>query len=153
MTALLSPLNAIYETGLSKFGFDASQAVQNAACSRWILFAYYGSYAVFAIIILIVSIFFDLEKNIDHIHEELRLRAKKAAEDRGEVWISPEEQDRIEAEKAAAEFEEMRIQELKEKCAKKGLDFEEENRKYLDAKAAKEAKKLAKANKKAKKAK
>ena len=149
MTAVLSPLNAIYETGLSRFGFDASLAVQNEACSKWILFAYYGSYAVFALIILIVSIFFDLEKNIDHIHETLRQRAKKATEDRGEVYVSPEEQDRQEMEAAAKELEENRIAELKEKCAKKGLDFETENRKYLDKLAEKKAKQEAKAARKA----
>ena len=83
------------------------------------------------------------------IHAELRARAKKAAEDRGEVYVSPEEKDRLEMEAAAKELEESRIAELKEKCAKKGLDFETENRKYLDARAAKEAKKAAKEAKKA----
>ena len=72
-----------------------------------------------------------------------------AAEARGEVYISPEEQDRIEMEAAAKELEESRIAELKEKCAKKGLDFDKENQKYLD----KIAKKQAKANKKAAKVK
>ena len=36
--------------------------------------------------------------------------------------------------------EEIRVKELREKCAKKGLDFETENKKYLDALAAKKAK-------------
>ena len=83
------------------------------------------------------------------IHAELRNRAKKAAEARGEVYIAPEELDRMEMEAAAKELEESRIAELKEKCAKKGLDFDKENQKYLD----KVAKKQAKAVKKAAKAK
>lgn len=42
------------------------------------------------------------------------------------------------------EAEEIRIKELKETCAKKGLDFDTENQKYLDKKAKKDAKKAAK---------
>ena len=50
-----------------------------------------------------------------------------------------EEVDRIEAEKAAAELEASRIADLKEKCAKKGLNFEEEAK--YQAKQAKKKKK------------
>ena len=159
ITAVLTPLNAIYETGLSHFGYQApvadasgvTQIIYNQpdAVKKWILFAYYGSYAVFAIIVFVVCIFFDAEKKMPMIHEELRARAKKAAEDRGEVYISPEEQDRLELEAAAKEMEESRIADLKEKCEKQGLDFETENRKYLEKEAAKKAKAEAKAAKRA----
>ncbi|MBD5093788.1 MAG: hypothetical protein HDT26_05800 [Subdoligranulum sp.] len=156
-TALLSPLNAVYETGLTYFGYKAPEVVdgvtqifeQNQAVNNWILFAYYGAYAIFAIIIFVVCIFFDLEKKMPEIHTELRARAKKAAEDRGETYYTPEELDRMEREEAAAELEKARITELKEKCAKKGLDFEAENQKYLAAKEKKKAKREAKAAKKA----
>ena len=147
-TALLTPLNAIYETGLTKFGYRAPEMVdgaakifeQNDAVNRWILFAYYGAYAVFAVIVFVVCIFFDAEKHMPEIHAALRERAKKAAEDRGEVYVSPEEQDRIDMERAAAELEAARVAGLREKCEKHGLDFEEENRKYLEKEAAKQAK-------------
>ena len=145
ITTLLTPVNAVYETGLTMAGYKAGLAVQPDAVNKWILFAYYGSYAIFAVIILIVSILFDLEPQMPMIHEELRARAKKAAEDRGEVYVSPEEQDRLEMEAAARELEASRVAELKEKCAKKGLDFETENQKYLDAQAARKAKAEAKA--------
>lgn len=150
ITTLMTPLNAVYETGLTMAGYKAGLAVQPDAVNKWILFAYYGSYAIFAIIILVVSILFDLEPRMPEIHKELRARAKKAAEDRGEVYISPEEQDRLEMEAAAKELEEARIAELKEKCAKKGLDFETENQKYLDKLTAKKAKAEAKAARKKK---
>lgn len=148
-TTILTPLNAVYETGLSLNGYVAGAAQQPEAVNNWILFAYYGSYAIFAVIVFIVCIFFNVEKRIPEIHAELRNRAKKAAEARGEVYIAPEELDRMEMEAAAKELEESRIAELKEKCAKKGLDFDKENQKYL----AKIAKKQAKAEKKAAKAK
>ena len=141
IAAVLSPLNAIYETGLSRNGYIGGAAMQNAAVNNWILFAYYGAYAVFAVIIFIVCIFFDAEKHMPAIHEELRRRAQKAAEDRGEVYVSPEEQDRLEREAAAKQLEEQRIADLKARCAKKGLDFDAENQKYLEKQAKAKANK------------
>ncbi len=138
-TALLTPMNALYETGLSMNGYVAGAMEQNDAVNRWIIFAYYGAYAIFAIIVFEVCIFFDAEKKMPEIHAELERRAKEAAEARGEVYVSPEEADRIEAEKAAAELEASRIADLKEKCAKKGLNFEEEAK--YQAKQAKKKKK------------
>lgn len=152
-TTILTPLNAVYETGLSLNGYVAGAAQQPEAVNNWILFAYYGSYAIFAIIVFVVAIFFNVEKRMPEIHAELRNRAKKAAEARGEVYIAPEELDRLEMEAAAKELEESRIADLKEKCAKKGLDFDTENRKYLDKVAKKKAKADAKAAKKAAKVK
>lgn len=140
ITALMTPVNALYETGLTLNGYVAGYATQNQGVCNWILFAYYGSYAILAIIIFVVCVFFDMEKKLPAIHAELRQRAVKAAEARGEVYASPEEQDRLEMEAAAAEMEAARIEELKEKCAKKGLDFDTENQKYLAKKAKKAAK-------------
>lgn len=56
---------------------------------------------------------------------------------RGEEWIDPAELESREAEENARIHEENRIADLKEHCAKKGLDFDVENAKYL----AKQAKK------------
>ena len=139
-TAVLTPVNALYETGLTLNGYVAGAVEQNAAVNNWILFAYYGAYGVFAVIMLIVTCFFDAEKQLPHVHEVLRERAVKAAEARGEVYVSPEEQDRLDMEAAAKELEESRIETLKKHCAEKGLDFDEENRKYLEKLARKQAK-------------
>ena len=116
---------------------------QNEAVNNWILAAYYGSYAIFALIVLIVCLVFTLDKKIPQIRADLEERKRQAAEARGEVYVSPEEQDRIEMEKAIKELEENRIADLKAKCAKKGLDFDTENRKYLE-KVAKKGDKKAK---------
>ncbi len=139
-TTILTPMNAVYETGLSLNGYVAGAAQQPEAVNNWILFAYYGSYVIYAVIVFVVCIFFNVEKRMPEIHAALRDRAKQAAEARGEVYIAPEELDRMEMEAAAKELEESRIAELKEKCAKKGLDFETENQKYLDKVAKKQAK-------------
>lgn len=118
-TALMTPMNALYETGLSMNGYVAGAMEQNDAVNQWIIFAYYGAYAIFAIIVFVVCIFFDAEKKMPEIHAELERRAKEAAEARGEVYVSSEEADRIEAEKAAEELEASRIAALREKCAKR----------------------------------
>ena len=136
------PITSGVDAGKISVVFAQSEAVNN-----WILAAYYGSYAIFALIILAVCIFFTLDKKIPQIRADLEARKKAAAEARGEVYISPEEQDRLEMEAAAKELEENRIADLKAKCAKKGLDFDTENQKYLDKIAKKNAKKAQKAKK------
>ena len=84
------------------------------------------------------------------INAELLRRKKEAVLAKGEVWIDPEEQERLDLERAAQEREANRVQDLKDRCARKGLDFETENRKYLEKEAKKQAKKQSKQEKKKK---
>jgi GPH family glycoside/pentoside/hexuronide:cation symporter len=63
----------------------------------------------------------------------------------GGEWIEPEERARLEEEENARLVEEARVNQLKIDCEKKGLNFEDENNKYLAAKA--EADKAAAAKK------
>jgi hypothetical protein len=64
----------------------------------------------------------------------------------GGEWVEPEEAKRLEKEENARLVEEARVEQLKVDCAKKNLNFEEENAKYLEQKAAADK---AKAEKKA----
>lgn len=93
--------------------------------------------------------FVNVEKKMPAISAELLRRKKEAVLAKGEEWIEPEEQDRLEREKAAREHEEARVADLKDYCAKKGLDFDEENRRYLERQSAKRCRKEAKEAKKA----
>ena len=93
--------------------------------------------AILAVVVLVLLPFVDVEKKLPEINSELLRRKKEAVLARGEEWIEPEELERMEQEKAAVIREENRIADLKAKCAKKGLDFDTENAKYL----AKQAKK------------
>lgn len=52
------------------------------------------------------------------------------------VYISPEEQDCLEMEASARKMEESCIAEPKERWSRKGLDFDAENQKVPDARAA-----------------
>lgn len=72
-------------------------------------------------------------------------RRKAEAEARGIVYISSEERAAMEQDRKA---EEKRIEELHERCRKKGLNFDEEEAKYQKKLADKKAKEEAKRKKK-----
>ena len=93
--------------------------------------------------------FVDVEKKLPEINAELLRRKKEAVLAKGEEWIEPDELERLEKEKLEKEHEENRIADLKERCAKRGLDFESENRKHLEAEAEKRRRAEEKAAKKA----
>ena len=56
----------------------------------------------------------------------------------GIEYIPADEQERLEIAEQERLAEETRIRELKERCARKGLDFETENNKVLSKRAKKE---------------
>lgn len=120
---------------------SGSNAAMVTVSYIWIETVVYGICAV-------LMIFFTVEKFIKKDREQILERQKAEALAAGLEWIAPEERLRLEQERAEAEAEEARIAELKAKCAKKGLNFEEEEAKYQ---AKKEAKRIAAEQKKAKK--
>lgn len=99
----------------------------------------------------LIMTFFDIETKMPQISADITARHKAEAEARGEVYLSPEEKAAIEQEEQERKAEEKRIEELKEKCAKKGLKFEEEEAKYQAKLAEEKAKAEAKAAKKKRK--
>ena len=120
-------------------------ADQPASATTWINFSYQGAIALTAILFFVLfTFFFDIDKRMPEVQEELTNRKKAECEAKGIPYVSPMEQQKAEIAKQQAEAEENRIKELKEKCERKGLDFETENQKFLDKRAAKDAKKAAK---------
>ena len=85
-----------------------------------------GAYALAALVVL----FFGVEKLLKEDRETVLARQKAEAEAAGIEWIPPEERLRREEEEADRLAEEARIAELKARCEKKGLSFEEEEAKY-----------------------
>lgn len=131
-----------FNMGLTTNGYEAPYFVrdgvynvQNVATQNFISFAYIGIPMISLMILAIIMIFFNVEKHLPRVHSELTARRKAEAEARGEVYISPEDKAALEQEENDRIAEENRIAELKEKCKKKGLDFETENQKYLDKQA------------------
>ncbi len=140
--------SGLYETGLTANGYDAALgANQPTGVFTWLYFIRYGVPLIQYSMLIIVLIFLTIEKHLPKMNEEIRARRKAEAEARGEVYVSSEEkaeQERIEDERLS---ELARIEDLKAKCAKKGLDFEIENAKYLAKQEEKQAKKQAKKKK------
>ena len=125
----------VYETGLNVNGYDPmADMAQPQGVINWLYFIKYMVPAVEYVIIILILLFMNLEKKLPTMQKEIRERYIAAAEARGEVWVSPEEQEEAEREENARLAEEARIQDLKAKCERRGLDFDTENQKYLDKK-------------------
>ena len=132
----------------------------NAACpieSRPFLhtFLAFGVEGICYLIIAVMFIFMKVEKftNVDNKAIVADQKAEVLAT--GGQWIEPQERLRLEEEENNRLVEEARVEQLKADCEKKGLNFEEENAKFLakkeeadkkaaDKKANAEAKKQAK---------
>ncbi len=123
-------------------GGGASE-LANTISYIWIETIAYGACAV-------LMLFFTVEKLLKGDRETILERQKAEALANGEEWIEPEERLRLEEEEANRVADEARKAELKAKCEKKGLNFEEEEGKYQ---AKLEAKRKAAEEKKAKKTK
>ena len=147
---IYAPFAGGFESTILKLGFvDVEGVVPSAEVTQFMSLAFYLFDIILAATVVILLPFVDVEKKLPEINAELLRRKKEAVLAKGEEWIEPEELERLEKEKLEKEHEENRIADLKERCAKRGLDFETENAKYLEKKAEQERKAAEKAAKKA----
>ena len=129
----------------------ALYADQSAAAVNWINFAYQGSFIIIGAVVFFMFCFvFKIENDMPKISHELQERRVAEYAKLGIEYIPADELERREIAEQERIAEEIRVKELKDRCAKKGLDFDKENQKVLNKRAAKEAKKAAKAARKAK---
>ena len=146
---IYAPFAGGFESSILKLGFvDVEGVVPSAAVTQFMTMSFYLFDLILAAAMVILLPFVDVEKKLPEINAELLRRKKEAVLARGEEWIEPEEQERREKEEAARLHEEDRIADLRERCVKRGLDFETENRKYLEKEAEKQRKAEEKAAKK-----
>lgn len=139
---LYAPVAGLYEKLLTMVGFNANSTGFQPAMALTILgVAFYGIELVCSGINVCVLPFVDLEKRLPKINADLLERKKQAVLARGEEWIDPQELERRERLQQEREREENRLADLRARCAKKGLDFDTENAKYLQKAAKKAAKK------------
>lgn len=137
-TILTAPFAGGYESGILKLGFvDVQGITPNSDVLQFMTFAFYMFDIVASIIYIVLLPFVDIEKKLLQINEDLRERQKQIALSKGEEWIEPEEIARREREETDRIQEQNRIHDLEERCAKKGLDFGTENRKYLEKQSRK----------------
>lgn len=119
-------LNAL----LSMTGYDAQSTSQNQATQTVLVWCYLGAELVAYAVCAVMFLFMDVEKfsELDHlaILEDQKARVLAA----GEQWITPEERLRHQQEAFDAEAEKNRQTELRARCEKKGLDYEQEEAKY-----------------------
>lgn len=109
-----------------------------------------GAEGVCYLIIFLMFLFMNVEKFSKLDHKTILENQKAAVLAEGGEWIEPEEKAKLAEEENARLVEEARINELKATCEKKGLSFEEEEKKYQDAKAIKDQQKAEKEAAKAK---
>lgn len=129
---IYAPFAGGYESTILKMGFvDVEGIIPSAEVISFMNDAFYLFDAALALVVVILLPFVDVEKKLPEINAELEKRKKEAVLARGEEWLEPEEQEKRDAEKAAALREENRIADLRSKCERRGLNFEKENAKYL----------------------
>lgn len=140
--AIYAPFAGSFESAILRLGFvDAEGVMASDAVKSFMTGAFYLCDIILAVSNVIILPFVDVEKKLPQINADLIEREKQAALIRGEEWIDPAELERQENEEAERQHEADRIADLKERCQKSGLDFETENRKYLERQEAKRKKK------------
>lgn len=104
----------------------------------------YGVESACYLLMGIMFLFMNVEKFTKEDQIKILEYQKAACLARGEEWIDPQTRMEMEEKETARQIEEARISELKEKCAKKGWNFEEKEAEYQAQKAKAEEKKAAK---------
>ena len=105
-----------------------------------ISFLFVGLEVITGIISAVLLAFVNVEKTLTKKQTIIRERQKKACEDSGKVWVEPEVQIEMEQKAADEEAEEIYRKELKERCEKKGLDYNLELEKHIESIRVKEEK-------------
>ena len=150
--AIVGVATSVFNAMLSAGGYVAPEIVdgvtvayeQSAAVKNLITFAFVGLETITGLILAGLLVFLSVEKTISRKHEVIRARQKAACEAGGEEWVAPEVQAGRDEEMFLAESEEIFVRELKERCGKKGLDFEKELQQHRAEVTAKREKTLEK---------
>lgn len=158
--AIVGVATAVFNAMLAGAGYVAPEIIdgvtvayeQAQAVKDVITFAFVGLEAITGLVLAGLLVFLSVEKTIERKHEVIRARQKAECEARGEEWVAPEIQAARDEEKFILESEEIFARELKEKCLKKGLDYDKEltaHKEQVEAKRKKLNEKRAAAQKKA----
>ena len=118
---------------------EIAAIVQNGGTQNLFSWGVFLIPAVGFAVCFLLLIRYRLDKELPDMQKAIVQRHKAEAEARGEVYVSPEEKARLEQEQLERVAEEKRIAELRALCQKKGLSFEEEERKYQAKLAEKKA--------------
>ena len=155
ITIMSGVATSVFNAGLSSNGYvppaaDGSWIPQNAATQNWIAVSFALIPAIVYALVAMLAFLYKVEYQVPQMSADISARHRAEAEAKGEVYYSPEEKAAMEQAENDRIAEENRIKELKAKCEKRGLKFEEEEAKYQAKLAEKKAKEEAKAAKKKK---
>ena len=137
MPALTDAIQKIITNADGTFSIIYNQP--EAVTTVFILF-FVGLEAIAGLVYALMLLPVTVEKTVDKKLVIIRARQRAACEARGEVWAEPEVRAAEEQKRLDAEAEEYYRKELKERCQKKGLDYEAELAKHTEALRAKEEK-------------
>ena len=99
-------------------------------------FLAFGVEGICYLIIAIMFIFMGVEKFTNVDNKAIVFDQKAEVLSAGGEWVEPEERAKLEEEENARLVEEARVEQLRIDCEKKGKDFDAENAKFLEQKAA-----------------
>ena len=119
---------------------DAVAFVQSTGTNNFITFAFVGLEVITGLACAGILLFVSVERTVKRKQDVLVEREKERFAKEGKEWLPAEERNRLEMERQDAEAEEIFLEELKKKCEKKGLDYNQEVEKHNQAVAAKKAK-------------
>ena len=137
MPALTDAIQKIITNADGTFSIIYNQP--EAVTTVFILF-FVGLEAIAGLVYAVMLLPVTVEKTVDKKLVIIRARQRAACEARGEVWAEPEVRAAEEQKRLDAEAEEYYRKELKERCQKKGSDYEAELVKHTEALRAKEEK-------------
>lgn len=146
--AIAGIATAVFNAMLSSAGYIAPELVDGKTVAQTqpetvadiITFSFVGLEAITGIVLAFLLLFLGVEKNVARKQEMIRERQKQASLKAGKEWISPEVQAALDEERFLQESEEIFVSELKDRCQKKGLNFEEELEKHNKQLAEKKVK-------------
>ena len=132
--------NGIINALLTAAGYDPTLTVQNAGVQNMLVLCYLGMELICYAAIVVLMFFLKVEKHVEEDQKTILEKQKAAVLAAGGTWIEPAERLRMEQEEAERMAEEARLEELKSRCARKGLNFQEEEAKYRKKQEAKKVK-------------
>ena len=127
---------------------DPTKAIafaQSGGVNTFITFAFVGLEVITGLACALILFFVNVEKTIAKKHQVLVEREKEAFAKAGKTWLPADERNALENQRQEEEAEKIFVEELKDKCSKKNLDFETEYQKHIKAKEEAKAKQEAKA--------
>lgn len=142
--------NGLINILLTASGYNAGAAFQNSNVQTMLTICFLALELICYAVIIVLMCFLNVEKYIKKDQETILKYQKAAVIAAGGKWIEPAERLRIEQEESERLEEEIRKEELRAYCKKKGLNYSDEEAKYQRKLAIKKAKLEAKSRAKIK---